>query len=246
MSIALLTDVHGNAPALRAVLDDLDQQESVERIIVLGDMLAIGPDSNDVLSMLFSRSDVSMITGNHDECVLALLRDESHPKSHAHVKTHHQWIADHLEARFIPKLESLTRTLQVEWNGWLLHFSHYGLGKPLEHISEDPFKRIVEPSFDNVARLFHDIQADLIGFGHHHPEHFYRGNDTIYINPGALGCSHTAHAPYAIVDKKNGSLDVKVKKVPYDNVEFLKSYEELQVPARKTILEIFHGNQHQE
>jgi hypothetical protein len=49
-------------------------------------MLGFGPDSNEVLEMLFSRSVVSMITGNHDEAILALAKGEEYPQSHFHVK----------------------------------------------------------------------------------------------------------------------------------------------------------------
>ncbi|MNW16961.1 hypothetical protein D3C71_2159920 [compost metagenome] len=38
----------------------------------LEDMIGIGPDTNEVLNLLFSRNDVSMIIGNHNEAVLAL------------------------------------------------------------------------------------------------------------------------------------------------------------------------------
>ncbi|GIN58170.1 hypothetical protein J8TS2_24890 [Lederbergia ruris] len=73
MKFAVLTDIHGNYPALRAVLKEIDRRDDIEHIFCLGDMIAIGPDTNEVLETLFSRKDVSMITGNHDEAVLALV-----------------------------------------------------------------------------------------------------------------------------------------------------------------------------
>lgn len=54
-------------------------------------MIGIGPYSNEVLHLLFSRKDVSMITGNHDEAVLALAKGEEYPTSHSSVRSeeHH-------------------------------------------------------------------------------------------------------------------------------------------------------------
>lgn len=69
MKVAIITDVHGNASALKAVLRDIDQREEIDRLYCLGDMVGIGPDTNEVLELLFSRNDLSMITGNHDEAV---------------------------------------------------------------------------------------------------------------------------------------------------------------------------------
>ena len=80
------SDIHGNAPALKAVLKEIDERRDVDHIYCLGDMLGIGPDSNEVLEMLFSRSDVSMITGNHDEAILTFAKDEEYPQTHIHVK----------------------------------------------------------------------------------------------------------------------------------------------------------------
>ncbi|MGB2871143.1 metallophosphoesterase family protein, partial [Psychrobacillus psychrotolerans] len=73
MKVAILTDIHGNELALRAVLNEIDTKTDVQEIWCLGDMIAMGPDTNEVLNILFDRSDVRMITGNHDEAILALI-----------------------------------------------------------------------------------------------------------------------------------------------------------------------------
>lgn len=70
--VAILTDIHGNAPALRAVLADLDTQPEIAHTYCLGDMVNIGPDSNEVLELLCARRDLTMLVGNHDQYVLAL------------------------------------------------------------------------------------------------------------------------------------------------------------------------------
>ena len=96
MKIAILTDIHGNQLALEAVLEKIDQMDNVQEILVLGDMIAMGPDTNEVLNTLFSREEVKMITGNHDEAILSLLSKEGHPESYRHTREHHEWIANQL------------------------------------------------------------------------------------------------------------------------------------------------------
>lgn len=66
MRIAVLTDIHGNFPALKAVLEDIDHQR-IDHIYCLGDLIAIGPYVNEVLEALFSLQDISIVAGNHDE-----------------------------------------------------------------------------------------------------------------------------------------------------------------------------------
>ncbi|MCM3759000.1 metallophosphatase family protein [Sporosarcina aquimarina] len=245
MRVGLIADIHGNAPALRAVLQDLDKRLDIDQIFCLGDMIGIGPDTNEVLEILFSRTDISMITGNHDEAVLALLKDEEHPRSHSHAREHHQWIADTMEDRFISKLDQLPRTIHQNINRQRVLFTHYHIenSKRLDHISLDPFSNIVEPTLENLTSLYQDSEAELICFGHHHPLHFFESKTTTYLNPGSLGCNSKPIAPYTIVDILQNQIRVSFEEVSYDNTSFLSSYDLLQVPDREFILKAFHGNQ---
>ena len=245
MKIGVMTDIHGNASALNAVLNELDKRGDIEHIYCLGDMIGIGPDTNEVLSTLFGRNDVSMITGNHDEAVLTILKGEEHPLSHSHAKEHHQWIADNMDKRFISLLDRLPRTIHLTVEGKTVLFTHYHIEKArlTDHISLDPFSRIVEPSLENLSTLFKGIGENLICFGHHHPLHFFESNNTIFLNPGSLGCNTKPTAPYSIVDIKGNGIVVTTEVAAYDNIQFLASYERLKVPDRDFLLKVFHGDQ---
>lgn len=245
MRIAVITDVHGNASALNAVLSEIDGMGDVDHIYCLGDMLGIGPDSNEVLHRLFSRKDISMITGNHDEAIIALARGEEYPKSHSPVREHHQWLLNRMDQSFIPKLEQLPRVIKRQIEGSAILFIHYQTrnSKLNEHISKDPFSSIVEPSLENLESLFIGQREELICFGHHHPIHYFDGKRTIFLNPGSLGCHHEPIARYAIVTLLENKIEVELKGARYDNTAFLKSYHELRVPEADFILKVFHGNQ---
>ncbi len=243
MKLAVLTDVHGNAPALKAVLAEIDAQSDIDHIYCAGDMIGIGPYSNEVLSMLFSRPDVSMVTGNHDEAVLSLLLGETYPVSHHASKEHHHWIAEHLDSAYIPMLKHLPRIIQQTTEDHSLLVTHYHIkpSKLLDPICLDPFSTIIEPTLPAIASLFKEYEAELIIFGHHHPVHFFKNKQTIYLNPGSLGCSKNASAPYAIIDMRTENLHIHLKEAAYDKASFLASYDRLQVPDREFILKAFHG-----
>lgn len=245
MKIGVITDIHGNVPALKAVLNELDKRRDIEHIYCLGDMIGIGPDTNEVLEILFARNDVSMVTGNHDEAVLALLKGEEHPLSHLQAKEHHQWIAKNMDKSFISSLERLPRYIQKTIEGKRILFTHYHIDKTKikTHISQDPFSPIVEPSLNNMKELFRGHSEDLICFGHHHPLHYFKNNHTIFLNPGSLGCQPKPLAPYSVVELTKENIMVTLEQVAYDNRKFLESYERLKVPAREFIIKVFHGNQ---
>ena len=245
MKIGVIADIHGNASALNAVLDEFDNRSDIEHIYCLGDMIGIGPDTNEVLTILGARNDVSMITGNHDEAVLALMKGEEHPHSHIHAKEHHQWIAENMDKGFIPILDQLPRTIHLTVEGKKILFIHYHIeqARLSDHISQDPFSRIVEPSIENMSTLFKDHTEDLICFGHHHPYHYFENDNTIFLNPGSLGCNTKPTAPYSIVDITETGIVIKTEEAVYDNKQFLASYELLKVPDREFLLKVFHGDQ---
>lgn len=245
MKIAIITDIHGNLLALKAVLLELDSRKDIKHIYCLGDMIGIGPDSNEVLQLLFSRKDVSMITGNHDEAVLALARGEEYPISHSSVRNHHEWISNRLDKTFIPQLNKLPRLIKQNLKGHSVLFCHYQFKKNHidKHISKDPYSSIVSPSKDNLDKLFRINNEELICFGHHHPTHFFLGKEATYLNPGSLGCNVKPAAPYALIDFSQEGFEITLKETIYDNIAFLKSYHQLQVPEREFILKVFHGNQ---
>lgn len=245
IKIAIITDVHGNASALEAALSEIDKRRDIEHIYCLGDMIAIGPDSNEVLHILFSRADVSMITGNHDEAVLALADADKHPETHPNVKAHHQWILERMDASYIEKLKQLPRTINKQLRGKEILFTHYHIEteKMSAPISKDPFSSLVEPSLENMEQLFVNHDESLICFGHHHPVHYFQGENSTYLNPGALGCNDRPTARYAIVSLNKNKIDVDLKETAYDNRRFLESYHRLGVPERDFILKVFHGGQ---
>ncbi len=68
MRTAVISDIHGNLPALNAVLDHIDNQ-NVDRIICLGDILGYGPDPVQCVDIVADRCEWSLM-GNHDFGVL--------------------------------------------------------------------------------------------------------------------------------------------------------------------------------
>lgn len=67
--IALISDIHGNLLALRAVLSDIEKHD-VEEIICLGDVVGYGPEPGACLELVTERC-AATIRGNHEEAVLS-------------------------------------------------------------------------------------------------------------------------------------------------------------------------------
>lgn len=201
-------------------------------------MVAIGPDTNEVLATLFGRDDVSMITGNHEDAILEIFQGQE-PASRGEERVHHEWIVEHTDEIFLHKLLDLPRSLQVEHEEKSLLLVHYHLDFTGNFLRIDR-----DPSSEKLDTIYDGNQADMVCFGHHHPVHFFESAARTYLNPGSLGCCDRPVARYAVLDIDSTGIGVDMKEIPYDNRQFLLSYGELGVPARELILKAFHGNQH--
>ncbi|MCL6570097.1 MAG: metallophosphatase family protein [Bacillus sp. (in: Bacteria)] len=237
--IAILTDIHGNLSALKAVLDEIDQDNEIEHLYCLGDLVGIGYETNKVLQMLFSRKDISFVLGNHDEAILDIISGRE-PYSKGNEREHHQWIATHLDQKFIPNLSKIQPTLESIYNGQRLLFVHYHLNGKNEFFPVDQ-----EPTTKKLDELYRTSPADVVCFGHHHVVHHFKSKERLYLNPSSLGCYHKPLAHYAIMTVgEKREISVTLREVPYDNREFLLGYQRQNVPAADYILKIFHGDQH--
>jgi putative phosphoesterase len=238
IKLAVITDIHGNSPALAAVLRDIASRGGVDHIYCLGDVVGIGPESNDVLELLLSRTDVSFVVGNHDVAVMAAFHGEKSPKGHQNERHHHQWLADRINPVFIEVMSKWPKQLTVNHFNKELLFTHY-------HLNQDDWFLPIEknPTTEDLDKLYKETNYTLVCFGHHHIVHHFVSCERAYFNPGALGCYHKPLARYGIVTLTKNATTEELIEVPYDNKEFLLSYHQLQVPEREFILKIFHGGQ---
>jgi diadenosine tetraphosphatase ApaH/serine/threonine PP2A family protein phosphatase len=71
MRLAVISDVHGNEHALRAVLDRVDAA-APDAIWCLGDTVGYGPAPNECCALVAERSELALV-GNHDLVVIGVL-----------------------------------------------------------------------------------------------------------------------------------------------------------------------------
>lgn len=233
--IGFITDVHGNAPALRAVLAELAREDDLSCIYGAGDLIGIGPDTNETLELLFGLPSFASAAGNHEDYILALLAGET-PRSPPGMAEHHEWIADEFDRRFLPQLRALPRFLAPRHGDAALFIAHYHLDAAQNLLPIDP-----EPSLEKLDAHYAGHPAAAVLTGHHHDGHFFARPGRVYVNPGALGCGHAPVARYAVLTLDEQGIGVERREVSYDWEQLLRSYHERDVPGGKFILERVFG-----
>ncbi|MBU3143813.1 metallophosphoesterase [Clostridium sp. CF012] len=235
LKIVIITDVHGNLPALKAVLNEVEDI-SYDYIVHLGDSIGIGPFPKECLELLLRTDKLSMIMGNH-EAYFAFGIPNPHPShmsdgEYEHQKWVHSTIGESLKLNVSEFPYSISRT-HFNINVTFIHY-------PLVDSCND-FKPICkEPNQDNLDQLFKNIESDIIFYGHHHPFSDIKGRGR-YINPGSLGCSHDSLARFTILEISKEQYSIKHKMVTYLKDSIFEEFEKREVPERELISKLFFG-----
>ena len=197
--LALLYDVHGNLPALDAVLDDATAR-GAERFGLGGDYALFGPFPVETVARL-RELDAFWIRGNGERWTGDPGADDA-PKS---VRPAIAACRDVLGPEVVAELAALP-------------FDHAEAGARFCHASpvSDMRSFLPEPG-DDEADLLEGVEDELLVFGHTHlPFERVSGGGTRLVNPGSVGMPFDgdARAAYALLGDDGR---VEHRRVPYDH-----------------------------
>jgi predicted phosphodiesterase len=224
MKIAVISDIHANAEALRAVLDAI-AEEGVDRIVCLGDMTGYHTEGDRCVAMLRAAGALC-IAGNHDRAAIGLIGTEGFSEEAKRAIT---WTEPRLKEVTRAFLASLPLKLAVDGALVAVHGAlHPETGCELVRLDDDRKRAL---SFDALAA--HPSGARVCAFGHtHRPGAWERDDagmrflgdqavtlrpDALYlVNPGSVGEPRTEDqkASFLLFDPVAGS--VTFRRVAYD------------------------------
>jgi putative phosphoesterase len=180
MRIAALYDIHGNLPALEAVLDEV-RRERIDQIVVGGDVFP-GPLAVEALELLLAQTvAVQFLHGNGDRVVLDLAEGRETDPIPADRRPPVDWVAQQLRPEHRRLLRSWPDTIRLRVDG---------IGEVLFcHASPrndtDIFTRLT--SEERLRPLFADVAADLVVCGHTHMQFDRTIAGTRVVNAGSVG-----------------------------------------------------------
>jgi putative phosphoesterase len=226
--LAIISDIHGNLPALEAVLADIEAQ-GITDLYHLGDLVGYNPFPNESVALVAERQ-IPGITGNYDQAVLALGPDPIGELLNAKItpmgREIYAWTVREVNSRsreFLgaqPGQRSLTR------GKWRLRLTH---GSP-RHI-----KDYVRPSWpdDMVEDLLSEVQEDILLTGHTHIPVVRQVNGKWLVNPGSVGFPKDGNplAAYAILELGE-EFTVCIRRVQYDIERTVQAMRERGLPPK--------------
>lgn len=210
MKVAALYDIHGNAPALEAVLAEIEQLEP-DAIVVGGDALA-GPFPVETLTLLeFCRRRVHFIRGNADREVVQAARAPSVAADDPGEdvwKARTRWAARHLAARHLELLTSWPETLVLDVTG--LGPTLFCHGSPRS--DEEIITRMTPET--RLAEMLAGVEPSVVVCGHTHMQFDRRVAGKRVINAGSVGLPYEGRpgAFWTLLGP-----DVRPRMTPYDH-----------------------------
>lgn len=205
MRIAALYDVHGNLPALEAVLAEVAGL-AVDRIVVGGDVLP-GPMPRACLDVLRGLSEpVDFIRGNGENDVLTVLDGRPADRVPGPVQGILRWTGEVLDTNEVEFLRSWGETARVDLPklGDVL-FCH-----ATPDSDADIFTRRTPD--ERVRTLLGSVHADVVVCGHTHMQFDRRVGDLRIVNAGSVGMPFGESGAYwALLGP-----DVELRRTLYD------------------------------
>ena len=232
MKLIILSDIHANLTALKAVLKDI-QMRKLENIkfVLLGDTINYGLRPNETINILKGLDTEVAIAGNHEMALLGVQDDRfSSPRGREILEVTKSIISKENIVYIDENFSKDYVTKAIDGKQFL--FIHGALDDKywgtinLNNMQDERYKKY-----------------DVVISGHSHKPHFveifFEDNNpekrnkkrTVFINPGSVGQprNHSSESQYAIVDTK--TLEVTFAKVKYDVVSEQKVFDKYQVDS---------------
>jgi len=213
---AVFSDVHGNLPALEAILPDIERRE-IPDTLCLGDLVGYGPSPNEVALLVRERG-IPTLMGNYDQgigfetgdCGCVYKTDEQRAEGAVSL----EWT----QGVVTPEVKAYLRALE----------DHLVLRAPsgdILAVHGSP-RRINEYLFEDrpasaMERMAREYPYPAILFGHTHVPYARQVGETTFVNVGSGGRPKDGdwRVCYALVDPARlgeGEGFVEFVRVPYD------------------------------
>lgn len=221
--IAIISDIHGNMPALHATLDDIRRRQ-ISRIFCLGDIVGKGPHSAQAVDICREMCEITIL-GNWDD---AMISEPDHPVV--------QWHRAQLGPERLQYLAELPLVIDFWMSGQqvrLFHASQIGINHRV--YMTDSFE-VQMAMFENTPFTGDGGSPTIVGYGDIHWAFVHCFEHRILFNVGSVGNPlDMTRASYVILEGEYGSTEeapfaIQMIRVPYDIEQAVRDAQALEMP----------------
>ncbi|MEP7358146.1 MAG: metallophosphoesterase family protein [Anaerolineales bacterium] len=230
MRLAVISDIHGNAVALEAVLADL-QPGSFDQAVCLGDAIQGGPQPAAVVARLRALAR-PVVMGNADDWLLTGRDSGAEAISDARrqeLDTVRAWQLTQLSPADLDFIAAFQPTLRLPLDDVRSLLCFHGSPRSFDEV-------ILPQTPDEVAAGYLQPEPNTIYTGGHTHVQFIRHfGPAFHFNPGSAGFAYRHDQPeglfradpwaeYALLSSNAGRLSLEFRRVPYDTAPLIDAY----------------------
>lgn len=242
MRVAAIYDIHGNLPALEAVLHEISQRK-VDQIVVGGDVLP-GPMPRETLERLRNLdAPAHFIYGNGEVAVLQQMAGKEPASVPQTFRPIIRWTAEQLHPEHQQWLSTWPKTVTLEIAGLgSVLFCH---ASPQNE--NDIFTRLTPDN--HLLPLFEGLDAATVVCGHTHVQFDRKIGPTRVVNAGSVGMPFGKPGAHWLllgpdIQFRHTAYDLahaaeRVRSTDYPQAEDFVARNILNPPTEQEMLEIF-------
>lgn len=248
MRFAIVSDIHGNLPALNAILEDAEKS-NIDSFIFAGDYCLSNPYPDECIFRIRNLDNKYIIRGNEEKYLENLIGKDQSTWTDGQMQ-----ISYYCYQKITPDnrkyLLSMPNQIRLTYNGISLHVAHSSeeFISDCEHrewstakvamrykgrwATQDIFHTDIHKYLNEdkqFIEVFDELENGIYIFGHSHIQWSYKSDDgkKILINPGSCGlpldCIE-AGIPYTILDiSYSHDVVVEEKRVPFNMDEYIET-----------------------
>lgn len=218
MKIAVISDIHGNLPALEAVMADI-QMRGADKIICLGDIIGKGPSSREAVDICADKCAVLLI-GNWEAF---LYKDYMVLKSGqaGDISERARWFINEVGSERMEYLASLPHFYEFYLSGRLVRLFHAHPQSFARYFEDSPLENRLE-LFNPADNSIIKDEADIAIYADIHTAYMQEHGDKLLLNTGSVGNPlDMTLASYVMLEGSEGSsqgsgFDISFHRVEYD------------------------------
>lgn len=237
MKHAIISDIHGNMPALEAVLEDAKKM-GVDEYIFLGDYCLSSPFPNEVVNAIRNMTHAHVVGGNEEDYFDTIINQEENAWINGQYSTLY-WGYNSMTNDNLNYLSSLPKELNIQDSSASIRAFHcsktYFNGTKVEEFTNNNYSKnyrkktftreeyinIINNTLsndDNLKQVLTKIPDGIYTFGHTHVQWHMQIENKLLINPGSCGLPLDClpGASYTIIDISKNNWQVLERRVQYD------------------------------
>lgn len=233
MKIAFISDIHGNAVALEAVLEDI-RKKNIEKICVLGDICYRGPEPKKALELVRSLQ-ADVIKGNADEWVVRGVKQGEVPETALEMMNKERdWIFSKLESTDIEYLSQLPTELKLVEQGIDIYAFHATPASLFEVIPQNAEDILLQD------KVLSKQDSAIYLYAHIHKPYIRYLNGKVIMNIGSVGLPFdgVAKASYGLISIHETGFSTSIERVDFDTEKVMKQYIESNYPNTEMMIQV--------